>query len=136
MLRITRGKLRRALATASLAQARAQALPFRGGAFDSIVMTFPPGFVYQPQTLAEFSRVLAENGRLIWVDAGRLLPRDRWSRTLNRAFDAVDGEVRFVEMAGQVLAQAGFQPSFETVRDEASVVMVVTAVKRQAAGPF
>ncbi len=133
MLRITRGKLGRTNAAAFLAQARGQALPFSNGAFDSIVMTFPPGFAYDSQTLAEFSRVLDESGRLIWVDAGRLLPLDWWSRMLNRVSDAVDGEVHFVEMAGSALARSGFDATFETVHDGTSAVMVATATKRKEA---
>jgi ubiquinone/menaquinone biosynthesis C-methylase UbiE len=132
MHRIARGKLRQARAHAALVCARAQALPFAGGAFDSIVMTFPSGFVYDPRALAEIHRLLADDGQLVWVDAGRLLPRDAWSRALNRALDAVgEGGMSFADFARDILARAGFESKVEVVQDDASVVMVATATRRQ-----
>jgi len=112
-----------------LLRACAQALPFPDQSFDSIVMTFPPGFVHDPLVFAEFHRLLADDGRLIWVDAGRLLPRDFFSRLLNRAFDAVGGDENFSRGAKDLLARSGFDARIENVRDEASVVMVAVAEK-------
>lgn len=116
-----------------LARARVQALPFPARAFDTVVMTFPPGFVYDLAALAELKRVLDTNGRLVWVDAGRLAPRDSWSRFLNAAFRAVDGSGDFEQGAVRLLAEAGFDARVEWVRDEASAVAVVTATKTTAA---
>lgn len=131
MLEITQKKMRRTKLNAPIARAMAQAQPFRDQAFDSIVMTFPPNFVYDPRALAEFHRVLADNGHLVWVDAGRLLPRDAVSRALDRALDAVSGSgVPFADFACAALARAGFGARIETVRDDASVVLVVVATKR------
>ncbi|MBI5032534.1 MAG: class I SAM-dependent methyltransferase [Chloroflexi bacterium] len=113
-----------------IARARAQQLPFPGQSFDSIVMTFPPGFVRDPRVLAEFQRLLADDGRLIWVDAGRLLPHDVYSRLLNLAFDVVDGSDYFIDGATKLLMHAEFDVKIETVRDEASVVMVAIARKQ------
>ena len=130
MLRITQRKIRLegALNITSL-RARAQTLPFPDRSFDSIVMTFPPGFIYDPHVLAEIHRLLTDDGRLIWVDEGRLLPRDFYSRLLNRAFDAVGGDENFSRGANELLARAGFDAKIETVRDDASVVMVAVAEK-------
>ncbi len=130
MISISRRKLRNANGKARLARVRAQALPFPTAAFDSILMTFPPGFVFDPYALAELHRVLDERGRLIWVDAGRLLPRDAWSRALNAALDATSADGNFERVAQEVLSRAGFEAKVETVRDDASVVMVVIATKR------
>lgn len=130
MLRITQRKLHRAQINAPLVRARAEALPFATSTFDSITMTFPPGFVTDPRALAELQRVLRNNGRLIWVDSGRLLPRDVWSRTLDRALDAVNvGAPSLADLARELLARAGFQIQIEIVRDEASVVIVIVARK-------
>lgn len=133
MLRITRGKLRRYHANASLARARVQALPFPCRAFDTVVMTFPPEFIYDPRAFAEFHRVLDEGGRLVWVDAGRLLPRDAWGRFLNAALDAVGGGAMpgkpFTGMASDILARAGFSARIEWVQDDTSVVAVLTATR-------
>ena len=129
MLSITQKKLRHANLPVRLARARAEALPFATRAFDSIVMTFPPGFAYDPHALAEMYRVLNDNGRLIWVDGGRLLPRDSWDRALDSALGAVSAPAS-VNGVLDLLKQVGFEPQIETVRDEASTVIVVTAHKR------
>ncbi len=131
MLRITQEKIRRVGAIhVTPLRARAQALPFPDRSFDSIIMTFPPGFVHDPLVFAEFHRLLADDGRLIWVDAGRLLPHDFYSRLLNRAFDAVGGDYDFSRGAKDLLARAGFNAKIETVRDEVSTVMIAIATKR------
>lgn len=148
MLRISHSKLRTkarvshddlphpshpALPRGILIRATAQALPFSTATFDSIVMTFPPGFVYDPRALAEFHRVLDPNGRLIWVDGGRLLPRGFWARAIQSGVDLIEGRIAFTEVSTRRLAEAGFQSREETVRDEASVVSVVLATKRNLA---
>ncbi len=131
MLSITRGKLRRAGLGLRLLRARVEELPFAARSFDTIIMTFPPEFIFDPSTFAEFRRVLADRGRLIWVDAGRLLPRDGWGRMLNGALDAVGGGSNFEPMARDILRRAGFEPQVEWVRDDRSIVAVVTARKGQ-----
>ncbi len=146
MLDITRAKFRRAVRSSTLLRgaqhvaqdapilrARVQQLPFPNRAFDAITMTFPPGFARDPRAFAELRRVLADDGRLIWVDAARLLPRDGISRALNAALDAVDGSsAPFEEFARALLAGAGFESKIEHVQDDASVVTVVIATKEQA----
>jgi ubiquinone/menaquinone biosynthesis C-methylase UbiE len=139
MLNIAQKKFRRAARSegnaaesksASLLRARAQRLPFPSCAFDSITMTFPPGFAGDPQVFTELRRVLVEGGRLIWVDAARLLPRDWLSRALNAALDAVGGGgAPFQDFATQILTHAGFQVQVDIVKDEASVVTVVTGTR-------
>jgi len=138
MLNITRGKLLRAHPERSEAQsknamrlvrARAEALPFAARAFDSIVMTFPPGFAYDPRALAEMYRVLDEEGRLIWVDGGRLHKRDAWDRALDAALNAVSAPSS-VNLVLDLLQSVGFTPEIETVQDETSAVLVVIAHKR------
>lgn len=134
MLRITRGKLRRARRPTPLVRTRVQALPFPDGTFDSIVMTFPPGFVQEPAALAELYRVLDDEGRLIWVDAGRLLPRDGWNRLIQGGVNLIEGEQhesRLMDFGSRLLEEAGFEPHFETVPDEVSVVVVATSTKRR-----
>ncbi len=92
MIQITQRKLRERGVHASLVGARVQRLPFRAACFDSIVMTFPPGFVTDVSAMSEMSRVLAPDGRLIWVDAPYLYPRDAWARFLNFAYGLTGGK--------------------------------------------
>lgn len=72
MLRITRRKLHRRGLAVPLCRGRAQALPFADGAFDSVVSTFPAGFILQPTTLREVARVLRPGGRAVVVVEARL----------------------------------------------------------------
>jgi ubiquinone/menaquinone biosynthesis C-methylase UbiE len=51
----------------SLVRARAQVLPFRSGAFDSVVSTFPTEFIADPATLREVARVIQQGGRAVVV---------------------------------------------------------------------
>ncbi len=91
MIEITQKKFRARELSLRLIRARAQQLPFPGEHFDSIVMTFPPGFVTDPRAMNEMRRVLAEHGRLIWVDAPLLYPRSAWTRLLNWAYSINGG---------------------------------------------
>jgi ubiquinone/menaquinone biosynthesis C-methylase UbiE len=91
MIEITQRKFKRRGTSPSIIRAAVQRLPFPSGHFDSIVMTFPPGFAKDPIAMKEVGRALAEDGSVIWVDAPYLYPRDVWSRLLNWAF-TVTGE--------------------------------------------
>ena len=128
MLSITRGKVQRAGIRLPLARARAQALPFPDRAFDSVVMTFPPGFVNDPSAFAELRRVLDERGRLIWVDGARFRS-GLWGRLVNRWIGFVGSEIEFESTIKQVLARAGFDARVEWVSDDASVVAVAVATR-------
>jgi ubiquinone/menaquinone biosynthesis C-methylase UbiE len=68
-------------------RARAQALPFCDGCFDSAVATFPTEFILAPATLQEVARVLGTDGRLVigaWARlSGRSIPA-RFIRWLYR----------------------------------------------------
>ncbi len=133
MLRIARGKLQGAYKATRLVRASVQALPFQAQAFDSIVMTFPPGFVREPQTWAELNRVLDDRGRLIWVDAARLLPHGWASRLVQGFVSLVEGtpqEGEFIAAAGELFKRSGFEPTFETIRDTASLVIIGTGTKK------
>jgi ubiquinone/menaquinone biosynthesis C-methylase UbiE len=128
MLRITREKFRRANLNPRLVRARAQDLPFRARSFDSLVLTFPPGFIFDPRALAEIRRVLAEDGRMVWVDAGRLYPRGAWSRFLNWALDFTNTGTG-LDPAFDFLTRAGFEFRVEQIRREKSSVSVIVAHK-------
>ncbi len=134
MIRIARRKLHRASAPLRIARGRVQALPFPSRSFDTVVMTFPPEFIYDRRALAELKRVLAPRGRLVWVDAGRLKPRALWSRMLNTALDAVGGSDTAAAPGGlaraavDLLAPAGFRAEVEWVHDKDSMVAVVVAM--------
>jgi ubiquinone/menaquinone biosynthesis C-methylase UbiE len=120
------------LANASplLARARAQALPFPAALFDSVVMTFPPGFVSDPTAFAEIHRVLDDHGRLIWVDGARFVQPGLWSRLVNRWIGFVGGEADYERLMARVLERGGFEANIEWVGDDESIVAVAVATKR------
>jgi ubiquinone/menaquinone biosynthesis C-methylase UbiE len=68
-----------------------QQLPFSDASFSSLIMTFPPGFVYDIEAMQELWRVLEPRGVLLWVDAPDLYPVDAWSRFLRWLFITTDG---------------------------------------------
>lgn len=91
MLDLTRRKFRARFPNNSivpcLVRADAKKLPFPSGYFSSLVMTFPPGFVFDGAAMRELWRVLEPNGMVIWVDDPYLHARDTWSRILNSALN-------------------------------------------------
>ncbi len=82
MGRLARRRLLRAGVPARLVRARAQALPFRDGAFAEIVATFPTEYIIDPHTRDEVVRVLRPGGRVVIVAAARFTGRDPLSRFL------------------------------------------------------
>ena len=68
MHRITDRKLAARGLTAVRVQGFAQQLPFADASFDTILSTFPAGFVTDSAAHREFARVLRPGGRLVFVD--------------------------------------------------------------------
>jgi ubiquinone/menaquinone biosynthesis C-methylase UbiE len=130
MLGITHRKLEQSGSPAMLVRARAQALPFPNGWFDSVVMTFPPGFVYDPSAFGELDRVLDDRGRLVWVDGARFRS-GVWGRMVNRWIGFAGGEIEFERTIKQVLKDAGLDAQVEWVEDDVSVVAVAVATKEK-----
>ncbi|RME47850.1 MAG: methyltransferase domain-containing protein, partial [Caldilineae bacterium] len=64
MARLAARRLRRRRLPLALARARAQALPFPTRRFANVVATFPTPYIFEPATLSEVHRVLADGGRL------------------------------------------------------------------------
>lgn len=113
MLDITRKKLIARGDTLALTRSRVQALPFPDASFDSLVMTFPPGFVADPHAVSEMRRVLAPGGCLLWVDAPYLYPRDLWSRFLNGLYHWTNSGS--TSRSGKGLSRASRSESMETL---------------------
>lgn len=49
----------------NLTRGLAQHLPFRGGAFDTVIATFPAEYIRDPLTLSEVKRCLSDGGRFV-----------------------------------------------------------------------
>lgn len=71
MGQIAANKLIRAGIRPRLVRGQAQTLPFRDGAFVSVISTFPTDFIIAPETLREVARVLQPDGRFVIVPTSR-----------------------------------------------------------------
>ncbi|MFQ6000326.1 MAG: class I SAM-dependent methyltransferase [Anaerolineae bacterium] len=128
MLRIAQRKQKGV--KAPLCRARAQDMPFRDGAFDSLVSTFPSSFILDPRAQREMVRVLAPGGRLVVVDEGRLLGRDPWSRFLNWALEVTSGDGSPVQLCDALL-ETGLELQQEEERSERSRVRIIVGIKEE-----
>ena len=129
MGRLARRRLRRRGQSVPLVRARAQALPFRAGCFDSSVATFPTEFILSPATLRETARVIRPGGRLVivaWAGLGEHNPLVRFIGWLYR----VTGQGEPQPGAGeQLVLDAGFTPRVVRERVGRSQVMLLVAQK-------
>ena len=138
MGRLARRRLRKHGLAVPLVKARAQALPFRDGCFDSAVATFPADFIIDSVTLRETARVLhspelaqgRSGGRLVVVAWARLTGRDPLSRLIGWLY-RVTGQAEPLPAEGEaVVVEAGFTPHTTWERVGRSEVMLVTADRR------
>jgi len=111
-----------------LCQARAQDMPFRDGAFDSLVYTFPSSFILDPRAQREMVRLLAPGGHLVVIDEGRHLGRDLWSRFLNWALEVTSGDGSPIHLC-EALGGSGLKLQQEEERNERSRVRVIVGIK-------
>jgi ubiquinone/menaquinone biosynthesis C-methylase UbiE len=116
-----------------LVRARAQALPFRAGSFDSVVSTFPTEFIFEPATLKEMARVMGQGGRAVVV-AGVVFNASLPARLLKRLYDATDQHEPPPLGLADALADAGL--TLEREREQVGLVDVLIAVaKKQTRQP-
>ena len=135
MGRLARERLRRMdrkgdtlRAISPLVRARAQAMPFRSGAFDSIVSTFPAEFIVEPATLKEIARVMKQEGRAVVV-LGVAFKRSLPARFLEWLYTATGQREPTPSHLADALAEAGLVIEME--REPMGMVDVFVAVATQ-----
>lgn len=130
------------------ARARAEALPFPGATFDSVVSTFPSEYIIGPATLKEISRVLRPGGRLVIVPAGWIRPKDAQGKAFEGVARLVYGDSQggadapapaqegarpqntgWVAMLEGRLQEAGFAAAAHIVSNQRGSAVVVVADK-------
>ena len=110
-----------------IAQARAQALPFADGSFDTVVSTFPTSYIADPATIREIARVLRPGGRLVVVEGATFLPGAWWILPL----------VAFQALAyGQPIRRAPTHTTLADPRLAGGGVFTDDAPNRQSALPL
>ena len=115
--------------TVPLVRARAQALPFRDGCFDSAVATFPAEFILAQATLREAARVLRPDGRLVVVAGAFLSGRDPLSRFIWWLYRITGQGELLPDRSKALLARAGFSARITWEEAKYSKVLLVTAEK-------
>ncbi len=131
MVRISLAKLRRAGYSPRIARASVVQLPFADASFDSLVMTFPPNFLASAQAVQEMRRVLAEDGRIVLVDAGWLREPAALSALINLAF-RFTGTADVNARQTEPLRLAGFAVQVVQAGDGRSSVQVLIAEKSRS----
>jgi ubiquinone/menaquinone biosynthesis C-methylase UbiE len=118
-------RARRRSPGALLVRARAEALPFRDGAFDTVVSGFVLCSVADPAaSLGEVRRVLAPGGALRLLEHVRSA-RPAWARVqdwIQPAWTAVSGGCHPNRETGRAVEQAGFAIEAEGRRASESVL--------------
>ncbi|MEZ4736661.1 MAG: class I SAM-dependent methyltransferase [Caldilineaceae bacterium] len=132
----TAQKLRKRRVDIPCVQARAQAMPFAAGAFDTIIATFPAPYIVEPATLQECARLLRQparavpnhelaGGRLVIVGLWVALEERWWSRWVLLFYGRPSPQ--WVEQLSARLAVAGFHPVVNERADGPVRVGVVVA---------
>jgi ubiquinone/menaquinone biosynthesis C-methylase UbiE len=112
-----------------LVRARAQALPFRDGCYDSAVATFPAEFIMARDTLREVARVLAPGGCWVIVPGAILSGRDPLSRFIWWLYRITGQGDLLIDRGKALLERAGFCVNATWEEAKHSQVLVVTAEK-------
>lgn len=130
-----------------LARSRAQTLPFRAGAFDTVVTTFPTAFIAEQETMSSVYRVLDPGGRYLIVPEGHLSghgPIERfiaWLFTITGQRDdvfAVDEEAFWPGDSSRwftfrrAMEFAGFEIEIHHIKWQRSAATVIVATRNDS----
>ncbi|MFZ5885090.1 MAG: class I SAM-dependent methyltransferase [Chloroflexota bacterium] len=115
----------------NLTRGLAQALPFRDGAFETVLATFPAEYIADPQTLSEVRRCLSDGGRFVVLPAA--LPRNRLLAWLFRVTGQAPSDA--VQVIQQKLQEPFIQAAFETkmhvLERTSGTLIIVVAEKKE-----
>ncbi len=109
MIATARANLRRMGVSAELSRGRVEALPYRDGAFDTVLLTMAfSGYPEADPAMAELVRVLAPAGRLVLVDVAHPADGNRlgtaWVAFAKRAGDLVRDMSALFDKHGMVFS--------------------------------
>lgn len=116
-------------AQTNLLRGLAQSLPFRDGAFETVIATFPAEYIMDPRTLSEVRRCLSDGGRFIVLPAA--LPKNRFLAWLFRVTGQAPRDA--LKIIQQKLQEPFVESEFDTeihVLDRRSGTLVVIVARK------
>ena len=117
----------------NLLRGLAQNLPFTQNTFQSVVLTFPSEYIFDPRTLTEIQRVLMPGGQLAilpiaWITGKR--PLERLAAWLFRVTGEAPGKPGELNPElKNLFARLGLEVHKETAQQESSLLMFILARK-------
>jgi ubiquinone/menaquinone biosynthesis C-methylase UbiE len=136
MARLTRKKLQKHGWQGAISQAQAQALPFADSSFANAIATFPTPYIFEPETLTEVYRVLANSpaapGHLIIVIQGELQGRGPLKWVLDWLYQATGERDPLAPNPIALLAAAGFQARWVEGHFQMAKAQLIVAEKQGA----
>jgi ubiquinone/menaquinone biosynthesis C-methylase UbiE len=112
-----------------LTRGLAQALPYPGDSFDTVVSTFPSEYIFEAETVSEAKRVLRNGGRFVVLPAA--FPKNRFLEWLFKVTGespaALDEAVR--ARFKEPFIKAGFPAETRTIELQSSLLIVVVGRK-------
>ena len=118
--------------TQQIVRARAEAIPYPDGSFDTIVATFPTPYIFVPETISEIARLLREDAKLVILLAAKPTGQNLPERFITWLF-AITGESPPNEILRAALiepfTQAGLRTDISWKQGENCKLLVVTAIK-------
>jgi len=117
---------------ARLIRALAQGLPFADNSFDTVVSTFPAGYIFEQQTLSEVKRCLADAGKFIVLPVALQKGRKFLERVMSLLFrvtrqSPVDPLEVVREQLTAPFVEAGFQVEVQELQVKSSLLLVIIA---------
>ncbi|GAB4445512.1 MAG: class I SAM-dependent methyltransferase [Anaerolineales bacterium] len=131
MSRLARRRLSKLPAASfNLVRGLAQTLPFREGAFETVIATFPAEYITDPRTLSEVRRCLSDGGRFIVLPAA--LPRNKFLAWLFRVTGQTPSDAARViqEKLQEPLLQSEFDAKIHLLERSSGTLIVVLAEKK------
>ena len=119
---------------ATLTRALAQNLSFADASFDTVIVTFPAEYIFDPATLTEAHRVLTDTGRFVIMPGAVITGRGAWDRLMAWLF-RITGQTPpnlyeiICERSKEPFAKAGFQVEVHELDVKTSIVFIMIAIK-------
>jgi ubiquinone/menaquinone biosynthesis C-methylase UbiE len=116
----------------NLARGLAQRLPFRDGAFETVIATFPAEYITDPRTLSEVKRCLSDGGRFVVLPVA--LPKNRLLSWLFRVTGQAPGDALQViqQKLREPFVESEFDVEMHVLERNSGTLIVIVATARAA----